>query len=117
MGGRAAASDEEVEFNAHLRQRIKQAREDAELTQAEVARILSISLNRYKQYENRSPMPLYLAVRFCEVLDVPMWWLCTGRFRRYSKRLAGIEQDTYDPTEQTLPALSGITRLRPRKKP
>lgn len=49
MGKSAPESD----FNAVFRLRTRQAREQAGLTQAEVAAALGVSLDTYKKWENR----------------------------------------------------------------
>jgi DNA-binding XRE family transcriptional regulator len=45
--------------------RTAQARERAKYTQAEIAEILDITQDTYKQYEKRTPLPHYLIPRFC----------------------------------------------------
>lgn len=68
------------DFNKRLGRRLKQAREDADLTQREMADALGIELDAYKKYENRSPVPAYFIPRICTELDITAWWLLTGHW-------------------------------------
>lgn len=72
-------------FNAGLRDRTKQAREAARLTQEEIAKALGISQGTYKQYETRSVLPLHLIERFAIITRVDPWFLITGESRSLPK--------------------------------
>lgn len=69
----------ETEFNNTFNRRVKEAREGSGLTQKEVADALSIPLERYKKYEQRSQLPHYLVERFCELTGSDIAYLFTGK--------------------------------------
>jgi DNA-binding XRE family transcriptional regulator len=73
-----AASNFKSEFIA----RTKQARDQSGLTQQEMADILRIKQDTYKQYETRSPLPHQYVTAFCAATHVTTQWLFTGRHRR-----------------------------------
>ena len=66
------------EFNASFRRRTKLARESAGYTMESMAVALVIPRATYAKYENRSPMPHHLVVRFSIITDVDIDWLYTG---------------------------------------
>ena len=66
------------EFNAGFRRRTKLARENAGFTMDSMAAALVIPRATYAKYENRSPMPHHLVVRFAIITDVDIDWLYTG---------------------------------------
>lgn len=58
--------------------RTKQARDRSGFTQAEIAKILGIKQDRYKQYETRSPLPHEFVAAFCAATRVSEVWLFNG---------------------------------------
>lgn len=46
-------------------ERTAELRDARGLTQSEMAEALGIPVERYKKYENRSPLPQWLTARFC----------------------------------------------------
>ena len=70
MGKSAPESD----FNAVFRLRTRLAREDAGMTQAEVAAALDVDLDTYKKWENRatSALPKHLIYRFAVIVRAPL---------------------------------------------
>jgi transcriptional regulator with XRE-family HTH domain len=62
--------------------RTKAARETANLTQLEIATILGIKQDTYKQYETRSPLPHRFIPAFCAATHITSDWLFLGRERR-----------------------------------
>jgi len=70
------------EFNRKVCKRLQQAREDAELTQEAMAKLLGIDKSAYAKYENRSPIPLYYVPAVCDILGMDPWFLLTGTFQQ-----------------------------------
>jgi len=66
-------------FNQNLCERLKRARSDAGYTQEQFAQMLGISVERYRKYENRSPIPVYLIPTVCENLGLDCWFVLTGQ--------------------------------------
>jgi transcriptional regulator with XRE-family HTH domain len=60
-------------------ERIAHLRRMRGLTQAEMARALGISLDRYKKYEIRSALPIYLIERFARVVGHDIGYIVTGK--------------------------------------
>lgn len=67
------------EYNQGFLKRTKTAREGARFTQEEIARILQITQDVYKQYETRSLLPHRLIGPFCAATRVSEAWLITGQ--------------------------------------
>ena len=70
--------DETEQIRAYM-ERIAELRKSKDMTQAEMARELGISLDRYKKYEIRSPLPVYLIERFAKVVGQSVHYIVTGR--------------------------------------
>jgi DNA-binding XRE family transcriptional regulator len=79
----ARASD----FLALFIARTKEARKRTGRSQTDMATILGIKQDRYKQYETRSPLSHEFIAAFCLATNVTEHWLFTGRKRR----IAGAE--------------------------
>lgn len=69
----------ELEFNRAFIRRVKELREGAGWTQAFMAELLGIPLERYKKYEQRSLLPHYLIDRFCKLTGCDIHYLLTER--------------------------------------
>ncbi len=69
-------------FRAEFIARTKEARERTGRNQTDMATILGIKQDRYKQYETRSPLPHEFIAAFCLATNVSEHWLFTGRQRR-----------------------------------
>lgn len=76
-----AADTEEFIFNNALCERVKTARERMGWTASVMATALGVPAERYRKYENRSPLPAYLMERFTIVTGTDLDWLITGRTR------------------------------------
>jgi DNA-binding XRE family transcriptional regulator len=74
----ADSLDEERVFNEKYRARIKSLREAQRWSQAEMADLLGVPVDRYKKYETRSPLPLYLIVRFAALTNTTPDFILTG---------------------------------------
>lgn len=74
-------SNEELLFNEALCARVQSLRKTKgeDWTQERMASILGIPPDRYRKYENRSPMPLYLIPRFAAVVDRSIEYVVTGK--------------------------------------
>lgn len=77
-----AESNEELIFNNALCERVKRFREERGWTAAQMATALGIPADRYRKYENRSPLPAYLMVRFCLNTNVDLENLVAGKPRQ-----------------------------------
>lgn len=66
--------------------RVKEARKLTGRTQQEMATALGISLDRYKKYETRSPLPPYLLPRFAAIVGREVDTIMTGRPSRSRPR-------------------------------
>lgn len=73
MGSANIASKFKSDFIA----RVKAARE-ARFTQAEIADLLQIPQDRYKQYETRSILPHFLIPKFCTACGISVEYLFTA---------------------------------------
>jgi len=78
--------------------RIKLLREAAGLSQEEMAEKLKVPLDRYRKYESRSPLPIYLIEPFAEIVGYSVTFIVTGK---------GVTADSALP-------YSGIERRRAR---
>lgn len=67
------------DYKQDFLKRTKTAREGARFTQEEIARILQITQDVYKQYETRSLLPHRLIGPFCAATRVSESWLITGQ--------------------------------------
>lgn len=62
--------------------RTKQAREWAEFTQEQMAKLLQLDQGTYKNYETIRPLPHRYVVPFCLATKTNIEWLYTGRKAR-----------------------------------
>jgi hypothetical protein len=76
---RMTESETEAQFKQSFTERVKVARVATGLKQWQVAELLGIPQDKYKQYEGRSLLPHYLIGRFCIVTRVDPVWLMTGK--------------------------------------
>lgn len=74
-------NDPESAFNEIFIARTKALRMERGLLQAEMADKLAVSLDRYKKYETRSPLPHYLIEPFAEVVGRDVTYVLTGKLR------------------------------------
>jgi transcriptional regulator with XRE-family HTH domain len=58
---------------------VREAREARGWTQAQMALALGIPAERYRKYETRSPLPLYLVERFALITGRDVVYLVTGK--------------------------------------
>ena len=86
-----ASSQTVSKFNQSLCDRLKRARSDANYTQEEFAQMLGISVERYRKYENRSPLPVYLIPEVCEILGLDSWFVLTGQGKRRVTKAKELE--------------------------
>ena len=70
-----AVDNSELDFNSGFVRRVKEAREAMGWTQAFMAHSLGIPFERYKKYEQRSPLPHYLVAKFCELTGSDIHYL------------------------------------------
>ena len=82
-----------TDFNKALGRAIKTFRERRDLTQAQVAHVLQIDLEKYKKYENRSPLPHFYIPAICTLLNIK-----TDELFAAALRLASTKQASH-PTK------------------
>jgi transcriptional regulator with XRE-family HTH domain len=70
--------NEEAAYLVELLGRTIAARKSRGWSQRFVAKALGVPLERYKKYEQRSPMPLYLVERFCTLTGMDVYFFITG---------------------------------------
>jgi hypothetical protein len=76
---RMAESETEAQFKQLFTERVKAARIATGKKQWQVAELLGIPQDKYKQYEGRSYLPYHLLGRFCLICNVDPNWLLTGK--------------------------------------
>jgi transcriptional regulator with XRE-family HTH domain len=74
------------DYKTGFLRRTKEARERANFTQEQIARVLQIAQDRYKQYEVRSLLPHQLIGPFCAATRVTETWLLSGEVAASPKR-------------------------------
>lgn len=75
---RMAESETDAQFKQAFTERVKSARVATGLKQWQVAELLGIPQDKYKQYEGRSLLPHALIGRFCTICRINPEWLFTG---------------------------------------
>jgi ribosome-binding protein aMBF1 (putative translation factor) len=76
---RMAENESEAQFKQAFTDRVKTARIATGMKQWQIAELLQIPQDKYKQYEGRSYLPHHLIGRFCIVCRVDPVWLVTGK--------------------------------------
>jgi mRNA-degrading endonuclease YafQ of YafQ-DinJ toxin-antitoxin module len=76
---RMTESETEAQFKRLFTERVKAARIATGKKQWQIAEMLGILQDKYKQYEGRSYLPHHLVGRFCLICSVDPEWLMTGR--------------------------------------
>ena len=71
--------DREAQFNDALCARIRALREARNWTQDQMATALGLPYDRYRKYEYRSPLPMYLVEQFAEIVGRDVEYILTGR--------------------------------------
>lgn len=67
-----------TEFRKAFVGRVRQIRESLGKEPEEMAELMGVSLDRWRKYESRTPLPHYLVPRFCRTFGVDVWYLFTG---------------------------------------
>jgi hypothetical protein len=80
-----ADSEAEAQYKQAFIERVKVARNAADMTQQQIADALGMPQDKYKQYETRTLLPHYLIGRFCIITRLDPEWLVTGRGQKPSK--------------------------------
>jgi hypothetical protein len=78
-GERSPATAEEDRFNRALCDRVKALRLRRGISAEQAADLLGIKPDRYRKYENRSPLPAYLIERFAFIVNSDPLYVLTGR--------------------------------------
>jgi DNA-binding XRE family transcriptional regulator len=74
--------NDELAFNAALFDRVKSIRESKDWTAEQMATALGIPAERYRKYENRTPIPHYLIPRIALLSGRSPEWVLTGKEAR-----------------------------------
>jgi transcriptional regulator with XRE-family HTH domain len=73
-----SASCPAANFDRAFCARVRAAREARNMTQADIARALGISLGAYQKYETRTPLPHHLVEEFAKITGVAIGALFGG---------------------------------------
>lgn len=65
-------------FKTAIQQRLAAYRERNDLSQAELAKYLGVSRERYSKWEHRSTIPAEFMPQACARLGITAWFLLTG---------------------------------------
>jgi len=65
-------------YGRNLGRRLQVAREAHGATREQLAKMLSIEIERYKKWETRGPVPTRFIAPICDILDCDIYWLLTG---------------------------------------
>lgn len=79
------SESEEFIFNNSYCERVKRFREETGMTAAAMADLLGVPADRYRKYENRSPMPPYLIGKFCQIVGWDVEHVLLGKPRERVK--------------------------------
>ncbi len=71
--------DREAEFNDALCARVRALRIERGWTQEQMATALGLPYDRYRKYEYRSPLPMYLAEQFAGIVGRDVEFVVTGK--------------------------------------
>lgn len=77
-----AESSEELQFNQAYSARVRALRLERGWTADQMATALGVPAERYRKYEVRSPMPLYLVERFALIVGRDVHYVVTGKYER-----------------------------------
>jgi hypothetical protein len=75
------SESEEFIFNNGYCGRVKRFREETNMSAEKMAKLLDIPADRYRKYEGRSPMPVYLIEKFCLIVGCDLEHLVIGKPR------------------------------------
>lgn len=76
-------ASEELLFNQAYSARVRELRLERGWTADQMATALGVPADRYRKYEVRSPMPLYLVERFALIVGRDIAYVITGRNDRH----------------------------------
>jgi transcriptional regulator with XRE-family HTH domain len=76
------SKNEQRRFNEAFVERTRLLRLQTGRSQASMAELLGVSLDNYKKYEKRTPLPHYLMPRFAAIIPVDVEFLVTGEITR-----------------------------------
>jgi len=79
------SDSEEFIFNNDYCGRVKRFREETNMSAADMADLLDIPPDRYRKYESRSPLPVYLVAKFCRIVGCDLEHLILGKPRERIK--------------------------------
>ncbi len=79
------SESKEFIFNNDYCERVKRFRGETNMSAEEMANLLGIPPDRYRKYESRSPMPVYLIPDFCRIVGCDLEHLILGKARERLK--------------------------------
>lgn len=74
--------NEQMIFENSLCERVRALRDGKGWTAEQMAIALGIPPDRYRKYENRSPLPQWLIPKFAQITDRSIEYVLTGKDRR-----------------------------------
>lgn len=86
----------DAEYRAQFLSRTKQAREEARFTQEEIAELLEIEQDQYKNYETRTMLPHRYISKFCIATKKSIGWLFDARAGNPTKRRNRARREKHD---------------------
>ena len=93
---RAMSESDEFIFNNGYCDRVKRFRGETNMSAEEMAKLLGIPPDRYRKYESRSPMPVYLIPAFCRIVGCDLEHLILGKPRERLKPVLVARKPSVD---------------------
>ncbi|MDX3926771.1 MAG: helix-turn-helix transcriptional regulator [Shinella sp.] len=94
------SESEEFIFNNAYCERVKRFRGETNMSAEEMANLLGIPPDRYRKYENRSPMPVYLIPNFCRIVGCDLEHLILGKPRERLKPVLIARKTGHDDADR-----------------
>lgn len=96
------SESEEFIFNNGYCDRVKRFRNETNMTAEEMAGLLGVPADRYRKYERRSPMPVYLIAKFCRIVGCDLEHLILGKPRERLKPVIVARKTLLSPADEDL---------------
>ncbi|WP_180901223.1 helix-turn-helix domain-containing protein [Martelella soudanensis] len=94
------SESDEFLFNNDYCGRVKRFRQETNMSAAQMATLLSIPPERYRKYENRSPLPPYLIGKFCQIVGCDLEHLLLGKPRSRVKPMIVSRGEATSPQKR-----------------
>jgi transcriptional regulator with XRE-family HTH domain len=96
------SESEEFIFNNGYCERVKRFRSETNMTAEQMAVLLKVPADRYRKYETRSPMPVYLIASFCQIVGCDLEHLILGKARDRMKPIIVARKTLLSSTDDEL---------------